>query len=322
MYRKVLDLFKPVQRPDDARRAAALAAGGPGAVPVSDRVALPSLAAFTPGRIVMILGLAALLIPTIINLGHWSWSSESGAHGPIVLATGLWLIWRDRDLAKGAMVQPFLPVGLLLVPLLPLYAAGRITNILMLESLSLYLILLTLAYLQIGGAVLRRFWFPCLYLLFLITPPENWIFVATRPVKMWLSTFAVDLLAAMGYSVGSTGVMIQIDGYQLLVATACSGINSLIGICALSLFYVYLRHGSEPRYALLLSALSLPLAIVANVVRILILVLITHSFGEAAGQGISHDLAGIGMFLLSVMLLIGLDAVLHPLFRKLGWIRA
>ena len=126
----------------------------------------------------------------------------------------------------------------------------------------------------------------------------------------------------MGFSVGSTGVMIQIDGYQLLVATACSGINSLIGICALSLFYVYLRHGSAPRYAAFLTLLLLPVAIFANFVRIIILVLITHQFGEAVGQGIAHEATGIGMFLLSMMLLIGLDAVLHPIVTRIGARRA
>ena len=70
--------------------------------------------------------------------------------------------------------------------------------------------------------------------------------------------------------------MIQIEGYQLLVATACSGINSLIGISAISLFYVYLRHDDAPRYALVLTLLELPIAVLTNFARIIILILVSR----------------------------------------------
>ena len=265
----------------------------------------------------LVLGLAALIIPTLLSLAQWSWSTESGAHGPIVLATGLWLMWRERSALALAQRQPFWPAGIALLLALPAYAVGRITSNLAIECVALYAILLAVAWMQLGPVALRRFWFPCVYFLFLITPPENWLFVATRPLKTEISNLAVDLLSALGLSIGSTGVMIQIDGVQLEVATACSGINSLIGISALSLFYVYLRHGSAPRYAFFLTVLLLPIAVLANFVRILLLILITHFFGEAAGQGIAHGAAGMGMFVLALFLLIGIDAVLYPVAVKL-----
>ncbi|MEN2785577.1 exosortase V [Sphingomonas qilianensis] len=273
------------------------------------------------GEWILALGIAALLLPTLLRLAQLSWSTEAGAHGPIVFATGLWLLWRDRAALQLAVRRPFLPAGLALVVLLPLYAVGRITSVLMIESLSLYGVLITLAYLRWGEAVIRRLWFPIFYGLFLITPPENWIFVLTRPIKVLLSTGAVDLLAWAGFAIGSTGSMIQIEGYQLLVATACSGINSLIGISAISLFYVYLRHDDAPRYALVLTVLVLPIAVLTNFARIIILILVTYWFGEDIAQGIAHEAAGILMFVLALTLFLALDTVLHPLFRRLGWTR-
>ncbi|WP_197277007.1 exosortase [Sphingomonas profundi] len=267
------------------------------------------------------LGLAALVLPTFYRLANWSWSGDAGGHGPIVLATGIWLIWRERAVLSRGVAQRFLPVGLALFAALAVYMAGRITSVLALECGALYVILLTLAYLRYGPAVCRHFWFPCIYFLFLITPPENWLVVGTQPLKLAISDLAVSTLSALGLPVGSTGVNIQVDNYQLLVATACSGVNSLIGISALSLFYVYVRHGSAPRYALLLTALILPIAMVANFLRIVLLILITLQFGEAAGQGVTHDAAGIFVFMLSMVLLIGLDAVLHPLVSRWGFRR-
>lgn len=272
-------------------------------------------------NLVLWAGLAALIIPTLLRLAELSWATEAGAHGPIVLATGLWLLWRDRaELAKGR-VQPLLPGALVFMVLLPLYVVGRVTSILMLESIALYGIIVTVAHLRYGSAVLRRLWFPIFYGLFLITPPENWVFVATRPLKMALSVGAVDLLAWAGFSIGSSGTVIQIEGYQLLVATACSGINSLIGISAISLFYVYLIHGSAPRYALLLTLFVLPLAVLTNFLRVLILILVTYYLGEEVGKGLAHEAAGVLMFMLALALLLGLDAVLHPVAKRMGWTR-
>jgi exosortase len=207
---------------------------------------------------------------------------------------------------------------LLLLPGLLFYAVGRITSILAIEAIALYAVLLSVLWLQSGPATLRRLWFPLVYLLFIITPPENWVFVATRPIKSAISTGAVALLSSFGLPIGSTGSVIQIGGYQLLVATACSGINSLIGICALGLFYVYLRHGNAPRYALLLVAVMIPLAIAANFLRVILLVLITYYISEDAAQGLSHQLVGMGMFILAMLMLLGLDAILHPLVVRWG----
>lgn len=271
--------------------------------------------------VVFAVGLAALLLPTLLRLAQLSWSTEAGAHGPIVLVTGLWLVWSSRHAFARPDPQPALPVMIGLALLLPLYVVGRVTSILMLECLALYGILLLVAYLRWGGTLLRRLWFPFFYFLFLITPPENWVFVATRPLKAALSTAAVDVLAWAGFAIGSTGTMIQIEGYQLLVATACSGINSLIGISAISMLYVYLRRGSAPRYAFVLTLLVLPVAVLTNFVRILLLVLATWWWGEDVAQGAAHQAVSLAMFTLALMFLLALDAVLHPLLQRMGWTR-
>lgn len=270
---------------------------------------------------VLLAGIIALVVPTLLRLSRWSWSTEAGAHGPIVLATAIWLVWREKDRLREGSRQSLWPGALPLLLALPLYAVGRITSILVLESLSLYLVLLTLAYLRYGGRVLRNFWFPCLYVLFLITPPENWIFVATRPLKMALSEAAVGILATTGMAVGSTGSLIQVGGYQLQVAAACSGLNSLIGIAATSLFYVYLRHGSEPLYALMLVVLMVPIALLTNLLRIMGMVYATQLFGPGVVEGLTHEFAGIGTFALALLVLVGVDLMLFPMARRFGWAR-
>lgn len=272
------------------------------------------------GNILLVLGLAALIVPTLASLARWSWSSDIGAHGPIVLATGLWLVWRDREHFRERVPQPLFPGAYVLFVLLPLYVVFRVTGTLMGEAFTLYLILLTVGYLQFGRRVLLRLWFPCVYLLFIITPPAVIVAAATRPIKTALSLATVELLSGFGLAIGSSGSYIQVDGYQLQVAAACSGINSLVGITAITLFYVYLLYGTQVRYALVLSLLLVPIAIAANFLRIVVIVLVTHWFGQEVA-GVMHDTAALGMFVLALLMLFLLDSALYPLFGRLGWAR-
>ena len=62
----------------------------------------------------------------------------------------------------------------------------------------------------------------------------------------------------------------------------------------------------------------IPLAIAANFLRIIILVLMTYYISEEAAQGLAHELVGMGMFILALLMLLGLDAVLQPIVSRWG----
>lgn len=268
-----------------------------------------------PGEKFLLLGFLSLAIPTLIRLGQISWAIETGAHGPIVLATGIWLIWKESDVFRSGKKQPLFPAFFVLLPALAIYGVGRITSVIMLETIGLYIVALSLVYLRFGLNVFKVLWFPFVYMLFLITPPENWVFVATRPLKMGITDLAVAILSSCGMSVGNSGSVIQVDGYQVMVASACSGLNSLIGISALSLFYVYLKRGSNPLYAFSLSVLLLPIALLTNLIRVVLLILATAYFGPSSVEGVAHDLAAVGTFALALLLLFVIDEAIFPIFN-------
>src|SRR3546814_7083622 len=99
-------------------------------------------------------------------------------------------------------------------------------------------------------------WFPLAYGLFLIPPPGYAVDVVTLPIKTAISNIVTEFLSGVGYPVVRSGVSIYISQYQLLVEDACSGLQSLFSLLALGLFYVYLMHRSEWRYALILALLD------------------------------------------------------------------
>lgn len=275
--------------------------------------------AFPRPGLLIALAVLCLAGPTMYDVARDSWSSEQGAHGPIVLLTGIWLLVRELR-ASSPRVAPgnALLTAVLLVPCLFVYTLARISGIIEIEGFSMYAALIIAAYGLWGGAVLRVVWFPLVYMLFVFPPPDTLFAMLTQPLKILISQTAVSMLHVAGYPIAGSGVMIQIGQYQMLVAAACAGLNSLLSLTALGMFYSYIRHSSNFAYMLVLICFILPIAIVANLVRVLLLLLITYHFGEAAGQGFFHELAGLSMFASALLSIFVIDWLGTPLRRKLA----
>jgi exosortase len=180
----------------------------------------------------------------------------------------------------------------------------------------MYGALISGVYVVQGPAVIRLIWFPLVYLAFTLPPPDTVVAAVTQPIKIAISSWAVTLLHAIGYPIASSGVTIQIGQYQLLVAAACAGLNSIVTLTALCLFYVYLRHRSNPVAFLVIALAAIPIAVVANFVRVLVLILMTYHLGDAVAQGFMHDFAGLLMFSVALFTIFAVDKAAAPLFSS------
>lgn len=280
-------------------------------------------AALPFGLLTLLAGVAMVAAPTMAFVSRESWSTEEGGHGPLVLVTGIWLLYRLWPEAKPLVrPAPTRSVALLVGVLLPLYVLARITQIVEIEGYLMYALVLAVLYSVIGLDAMRKLWFPLFYLTFMFPLPETLVWAATGPLKIWISQAAIALLHGVGYPIGGAGVTIQVGQFQLLVAAACSGMNSIVALTAISLLYVYLRHEANWRYAALLVLMILPIAIFANFVRVIILILLTYHSGEAAAQGFLHHFAGLTMFAVALASIFALDTLLEPLWRRFNARRA
>lgn len=267
----------------------------------------------TPANAMLAIGCALLLVPTMIQVATQTWTTEQGGHGPLVLATGLWAVWRELK-GKDIAVRPGnLLIGLPLLALtLVVFVVTRIAGILEIEDFAMYAAVIDGAYIVFGGAVMRAIWFPLVYLAFALPPPDSVVAIVTQPIKIAISTWAVVALRLFGYPVASSGVTIQIGQYQLLVAAACAGLNSIVTLTALCLFYVYLKYRSNPVAFVVIALAALPVAVISNFIRVLVLVLITYHFGDAAAQGFIHDFAGLTMFAVALATIFVVDQLVTP----------
>jgi exosortase B len=263
----------------------------------------------------IIIGLAALLIPTFYELATTLWDTEEQGHGPLILAVVLYYFWLKRDvfIQPAKSTAPITGSVILALGLL-LYALGRSQSIYIFEVGGLIPILTGMLLITRGITGLRSFWFPILFIVFMIPLPGSVIDALTGPLKQYVSIAVENILYYFNYPIARNGVILSIGYYQLLVADACSGLNSMFSLSALGFLYLYMmQYRNWFRNGLILASI-LPIAFAANVVRVIILTLVTYHWGDEAGQGFIHGFAGIVLFIVALLSLMLWDAILALLF--------
>ena len=265
----------------------------------------------------LVIGLCALAIPAAYTLGRETWSHEQGAHGPLVLFTAAWLLWRQMpEIRRRGVPGRAWIVAVGMAVSLAMYIFGQAFDFITMNAAGMYGAGVTIFYALFGRRELARNWFIFLYLLFAVPPPASWLDALTFPLKQLVSSAATAILQPFGIPATHEGVIIYVAQYQYLVEDACSGLNSIIGLLAISLFYIYLSRGSSWRYSLFLAALTIRIAIIANIFRIIILILLTIFMGDAVAQGFMHFTAGIVVFAIALILIFSLDSLTFAVLSR------
>lgn len=245
------------------------------------------------------------------------WQSEQEGHGPLIIAASVWLVWQSRERIRSARIAaaPASGWAALLFGLALMFFA-RTQGVLGAEVLSAIIVIGGCVLLLAGAEMLRVLAFPIAFLVFAVPAPDWFVDAATVPLKVLISDGVTRLLYGAGYPIAQDGVMIVIGPYELLVKDACSGMNSIFALTAVGVFYAYVFHRKEKIRSLLLWIATIPIAIAANFVRVLALVLLAYYGGVDKLQGALHGLTGLGLFALAVVLFWLFDALLG---LAVGW---
>jgi exosortase B len=249
--------------------------------------------------------------PTFLSLIHGPWKTEQEGHGPLIIAASLWLAWQSSDRLRAVALSPAPVAGwtALLIGLL-LMILARTQGVLGAEVLSTIIVIAGCALLLAGRPMLRTLAFPVGFLLFAVPLPDWMIDAATVPLKVFISDRVTSILYAAGYPIAQNGVIIVIGSYELLVKDACSGMNSIFALSAIGVFYAHAFRWHSKIRSLILMAAIVPIAIAANFIRVLALVLIAYYGGIDRLAGPLHVLTGIGLFVVAVILLVTFDGLL------------
>jgi len=145
--------------------------------------------------------------------------------------------------------------------------------------------------------------FPALFLLFMIPLPFILIEQATLGLQFVATKGSALMARLIGLAVTQTGGGIVLADSTLVVGAQCSGMRSMVALLALATLMAFVLKGSLwARLGLIL--LAVPLAVVANVVRITSLLWVIATLGDEIGLDFYHDWSSPLLFLLALGLLI------------------
>jgi exosortase B len=258
--------------------------------------------------------------PTYVRLANGPWQTEQEGHGPLIMLAAAWLAWKQRGKLATVAYKPAPIAGwaILLVALFVL-AVTRSQDVLMIEVATQIPVLLGCLLLIGGWPLARVLAFPLVFLIFSV-PPPNWIMDAfTVPLKAWVSDVVTNFLYDLGYPIAQNGVMIMIGSYELMVKDACSGMNSIFALSAIGVFYIHEFVQNNWARKLILAISIIPITVLANLFRVLALVLASYYLGVDQVEGLFHDLTGIALFVFALVLFFVLDSLVvaaEALFRK------
>lgn len=261
-----------------------------------------------------------LLVVTARDLSQFVWKTPENSFAPWLLLIALGLLAHHALKINWQQISPSRSERSLALVLFALGAPGfALGHALQLELVNALgsLLLIAAAIAWNGGlAALRLLSFPLFFCLLALPYPAYWISSLTRPIKLYISQATEFTLYNLDFPVARDGVILALGPYRLLVADACSGLNSLVFLVALGLLYMHFT-GHRPRcHRLFLVLLLLPLAIMANGVRVLTLALITYYFGDAVGQSYLHDAAGLVLYMSGFFGLLLADSLLKKIHGR------
>ena len=250
-------------------------------------------------------GLLCLLYWDISNALVMDWYNDPDySHGFLVPFLSLFFVWERWDDIKRTVIQPsswgiaLLGFGLLML------VVGLVGAELYTQRCSLIAVLTGLVLLIFGWKIMWLVSLPLAFLVFMVPLPAIVVNTIAFPLQLFAAKTATFCLFSLGIPVLREGNLIALAGTTLEVAEACSGLRSLLSLLALGTVYGYFSQRSLwKRWALVV--LSIPIAILANAIRVSGTGILAHHWGVEAAEGFYHTFEGWIVFIAAfVMLLI------------------
>lgn len=250
------------------------------------------------------LGLALLwsYFPALQNMAQ-RWSDDPQySHGFLVPLFAALILWFRRERLRQCRWEPS-PWGLaLLLAGAGLRLAAARMDIEPLDAFSLLPTLAGCVWLAGGTSLLLWAWPAIAFLGFMLPLPFALEVALAHPLRRLATVCSTYLLQTFGLPALAEGNIILIDRYRLGVADACSGLGMMMTFFALSAaMALVVDRPLLDRVALVVGAV--PIALLANIVRITATALAFRFFGQDVAQAIFHDLAGWLMMPLALGLL-------------------
>jgi len=246
----------------------------------------------------------------------WAYEGYDFSHGWLIPLVSLFVVWTRRRELTAAPRCLYWPGVCVVVFALGLHVVGLRIQQTRLSLLSFILLLWGLPLFFAGPRFSRHLLFACGYLVFCI--PFTFLDSLTFPLRLISASVSTVLLNGVGVETVRRGTSLHFPGaagFPLDVADPCSGLKYFLALTALAAAYAYLCQKGQVKRCLLF-AVSVPVAIAGNVVRITGIALVARLFGTDAALGLYHDWSGLIVFTAALSLLFGIQTLLNLDYRK------
>ncbi len=246
---------------------------------------------------------------------HWRLAAKDFQINWAICAVAAFAVWRERRALAEAEVRPSWGGTLVVAAALLVHVVGYRSQLPRLSVASTALALWGTCWAVWGWRVARILAFPCAYLLLAFT--NSLLVELTMPLRLMASRLAVLLLRGVGIPAVADGTVVRSaagGGFLFDVEEGCSGLRSLVTMTALAAPYACWTMRTNAR-RLLLFALSVPLAMLANALRIFSLGVVAEWIGTSLAMSLYHDFSGYLVFFLSLLLLVGAGSLIDQDWR-------
>ena len=268
--------------------------------------------AFTAAAVVLAAALLVALFLPILRV-RWRYYDEQPRYShcamlPLVSAAWIWDRWDalralPRSVSRGGVVAVL--AGVLA------FLYGRVVSNNFLQHAAMLATLGGAVAALCGARVLRACAFPLLYLVLTIPLPKAWDEIVTQPLQSGATRAAESVFDAFGWVVVRQGNVLQLPHLKLLVEEQCSGAHSLYALSALAIAWVFFVE--RPAWLrVVLVASTVPIAVLANAIRVSATGVLAYKVDPSYAQGVSHQTAGMIVFAIGVVLLLFVDWCLKP----------
>lgn len=230
-------------------------------------------------------------------------TNDDYSHGYFIPFLAIYFIYCQRDALKNIIVRPSNTGILVIAAGLAQLVVAKVGSEFFLQRTSMIILLIGLVLFLLGWEYLYKLFLPLAYLIFMIPLPAIiWNKIAF-PMQLFSSFLTEKVITFLGIPIFREGNILHLAETTLEVVAACSGLRSLVTMFALSAALAMLSElPNWKRWLLFFSAI--PIAVIANISRLVITALMASRMGSAAAQGFLHEFSGIVVFILGLILLL------------------
>jgi exosortase len=258
----------------------------------------------------------AATFPAWLNMaGDW-WNDPNYSHGLLILPLAIFFAWRSREAWRTAPVRSSLAGLTFFTGAAALYLVGTAAAEHFTVRFAAVAGIGTLAWGLLGWRFVRTVWFPLVLLFFAIPWPYVIYYKLTFPMQIFSTRAACFLLDGLGMTIARQGNIIHLPNYSLEVVDACSGVRSVLSLSTLGAVYAYLTQRGYWR-PWLLFALSIPVALGANIFRLVITAIGAYAWDPKFAEDFLHEFSGLLVFAVALVTFFILGSIISWTDAKL-----